>query len=205
MGAYAGLQWKGECWCGNSYGKYGKAEPEKCNCERGSTDFGFWHQCIYEMPKPEPKLLGCYKDEQDRDMPHGSTAAHLRFPTGEREQCFEKCASEGYAYAGLQWKGECWCGNSYGKYGKAEPEKCNCERGSTNFGFWHQCIYEVQPADKVEAAVEESAEEPAAEAEVTVTEAPATTEAPEPEAPVESADEGDAKFLGCYVDKRDRD
>merc|ERR1712232_745401 len=143
------------------------------------------------MPKPEPKLLGCYVDKKDRDMPHGTTAHSARFPVGEREQCFEKCASEGFAYAGLQWKGECWCGNSYGKYGKAEPEKCNCERGSTDFGFWHQCIYEVAAAP-VEA--------PAAP--VTTTEAPTTTAAP---APTAAPAESDAKFVGCYKDNKKRD
>jgi hypothetical protein len=96
----------------------------------------------------EPAFLGCFIDKADRDMPFGhrqNSWSHKDavFKLGERETCFEKCSSNGYAYAGLQWKGECWCGNSYGKYGEADQSKCDCERGAENFGKWHQCIYSV--------------------------------------------------------------
>jgi len=166
---YAGLQWKGECWCGHSYGKYGKADPSKCNCERGSKDFGFWHQCIYQvaetasmleeaLPVPEapvaaddgPKFVGCYKDNKKRDMPRKKQ----NFKLGERENCFDKCREEGFQFAGLQWKGQCFCGNSYGSYG--EGENCDCSVGSKNFGKWEQCIYELTP--KADAACDKNAE-----------------------------------------------
>merc|ERR1712072_1631652 len=318
--AYAGLQWKGECWCGNSYGKYGLGEPDKCNCERGSEDFGFWHQCIYEVAEPkleapaseaseaapvseaseaapvseaesaeqapadgkwvkgpngqtcdevcsaeglacnssmmdtlttndavaeafasigyecksfhiardypgspfstargkddcapllpgsksvcngnkyghhsllcycgksedvpaedpsseevEPsapasedeesyegaKFVGCYKDQKDRDLEEREGS----FKLGERETCFDRCRAEGFQFAGLQWKGQCFCGNSYGSYG--EGEECDCSRGSKNFGKWEQCIYEVAKSDESWLEDEdENAEKPCAQ------------------------------------------
>lgn len=30
----------------------------------------------------------------------------------------------GYRYAGVQYKNECWCGNSYGKYGDLPEASC---------------------------------------------------------------------------------
>merc|ERR1712100_208388 len=87
-----------------------------------------------------PQFLGCFKDERDRDMPNRQGS----FKLGERETCFDRCRAEGFQFAGLQWKGECWCGNDFGKYGEAAEDQCACEAGSTNFGKWHQCIYDVK-------------------------------------------------------------
>jgi hypothetical protein len=87
-----------------------------------------------------PAFLGCFKDERDRDMPNRQGS----FKLGERETCFDRCRAEGFQFAGLQWKGECWCGNDFGKYGEASADQCACEAGSTNFGKWHQCIYDVK-------------------------------------------------------------
>lgn len=31
----------------------------------------------------------------------------------------------GFKYAGLQYGGECWAGNTFGKYGKRPDSECN--------------------------------------------------------------------------------
>jgi hypothetical protein len=31
----------------------------------------------------------------------------------------------GFKYAGLQFGGECWAGNTFGKYGKKPDSECN--------------------------------------------------------------------------------
>jgi len=103
------------------------------------------------------KFVGCYKDQKDRDMPN----KFANFKLGERETCFDKCRSEGFQFAGLQWKGQCFCGNSYGSYG--EGEKCDCSRGSKMFGFWEQCIYEVNDYVLGQSDDEEEEEQPCGE------------------------------------------
>jgi hypothetical protein len=267
---YAGLQWHGQCFCDNDYGKYGAGDH--CNCERGSKEFAYWGNCVYDMDaeasapvttaapettakdvevasekaaagkwvkgpngktcdqvcsaegltcksegmdklttneavaaaflsvghtcksfhvargypgapfskntarddcapllkgsksvcngnkyghhsalcwcegqvaeeveekEPEPAFLGCFKDTKKRDLP----ARKSNFKAGNREQCFQQCSEAGFQYAGLQWTGECHCGNEYGQYGSAD--QCNCERGSKKFGYWQQCIYDL--------------------------------------------------------------
>merc|ERR1711939_139789 len=94
-------------------------------------------------------FVGCYKDTRDRDLP----ARQANFATGDREVCFKQCSDMGYKFAGLQWKGQCFWGNDYGKYGKGD--ECNCERGSKDFGFWHQCIYQVAEFEQEAVAVDE--------------------------------------------------
>lgn len=90
-----------------------------------------------ESAKAEPAFVGCFKDNRKRDLPKKLK----NFKAGNREQCFQQCSEAGYQYAGLQWTGQCFCGNAYGKYG--EGDKCDCSQGSKKFGFWQQCIYDL--------------------------------------------------------------
>jgi len=63
------------------------------------------------------KKEGCFKDAHARDLP---TLVGRGVTT---EECAARC--EGYSYFGLQYRRECWCGNSFGKHGKATG--CNCD------------------------------------------------------------------------------
>lgn len=78
-------------------------------------------------------FLGCYRDSEDRALP----VMKGRF-NNTLETCTEKCHSANFAYAGLQWKGQCWCGNDeYDKHGEASG--CICD--GPNFGLWMFCAY----------------------------------------------------------------
>jgi hypothetical protein len=155
---YAGLQWRGQCFCGNEYGKHG--ETKGCNCKKGSRNFGGWKQCVFDLAADtaevkeaepevveesseasEPELLGCFRDRRNRDLPKRTRS----FRAGNEQQCFEQCREAGFKYAGLQWRGQCFCGNDYGKHGKTKG--CNCKKGSRNFGGWKQCVFDLA-ADK---------------------------------------------------------
>jgi len=81
----------------------------------------------------QAKFVGCYKDNAKRDLP-------VRKGNGDKDTCAERC--QDYKYFGHQYKGECWCGNEMGKYGKTTGCKCDAK----NIGGWKQCIYEM-PAD----------------------------------------------------------
>lgn len=75
--------------------------------------------------------LGCYKDESSRDLPHQLASHGLSI-----DKCREKCTDAGYKYSGRQYDGQCFCGDSYGKYGKTTGCDCN----GSNVGAWKQCI-----------------------------------------------------------------
>ena len=71
--------------------------------------------------KPMYKYIGCYKDRRNRDLKKRFGSRYH-----DHSYCLAKC--QGYKYFALQYKGECWCGNSYGKYGKHRSHgKCTME------------------------------------------------------------------------------
>jgi hypothetical protein len=63
--------------------------------------------------------IGCFKDKGKRDLPtllNGKAS-----PT----ECFRAAREKGFEFVGLQYSGECWAGNTVGKYGDAPDGECN--------------------------------------------------------------------------------
>lgn len=82
-------------------------------------------------------FLGCYKDA------NGNRALPISKGLSDNtvETCTAKCRLDNFSYAGLQWKGECWCGeDGYDKHGNTTG--CDCD--GPNYGFWMFCAYNVQ-------------------------------------------------------------
>ncbi|XP_071088543.1 lymphocyte antigen 75-like [Haliotis cracherodii] len=74
---------------------------------------------VYGCPGPMSGVaIGCFTDvKEDRDLPYeplSDPAAGVWPPS-----CIHHCYLKGYFYAGIQNGYECFCGNSYGKYGPA--------------------------------------------------------------------------------------
>ncbi|XP_046543699.1 uncharacterized protein LOC124253889 [Haliotis rubra] len=74
---------------------------------------------VYGCPGPMSGVaIGCFTDvKEDRDLPYEpltDPAAGVWPPS-----CIHHCYLKGYFYAGIQNGYECFCGNSYGKYGPA--------------------------------------------------------------------------------------
>jgi len=126
----------------------------KCYNKATFEIFGeFAEEPVYEVEQPEPVeepsadsekdgavYIGCFKDSQSsRDLKHRKGA----FAIGDREHCFKACQDAGYQYAGLQSKGECFCGSDYGKHGKGKECDVRCAAGSKDFGFLSNCVYDV--------------------------------------------------------------
>ena len=69
------------------------------------------------------------------------------------ESCVAAARREGYAYAGLQWQGQCYAGNTLG-YAKVpqqdehKPGKCDtrCTANQADWcgGGWHNSIYKTR-------------------------------------------------------------
>jgi hypothetical protein len=89
------------------------------------------------------RYQGCFTDDAARALPvqlmDGATV----------EQCIQAAANVGYAYAALQWYGQCFAGNNLG-YSQVSDSECNtpCSSDSTEAcgGGWRNSIYRVIPS-----------------------------------------------------------
>ncbi|KAJ3159326.1 hypothetical protein HDU86_001930 [Geranomyces michiganensis] len=103
---------------------------------RGSTD-NAWVKRGYEY-------LGCYQETTDRVMPV------LMGNVGTIAECISNCKTQGYPFAGLQFYGQCWCGNNYDKYGRQDAV-CNtaCPSGERCGGGYTNSVYRTSLVDNV--------------------------------------------------------
>jgi len=75
----------------------------------------------------EPGYAGCYQDYAvPRDLPYYGATSSSMTPG----YCMSLCGGAGYNYAGIQsstgYTGDqCWCGQSYGKFGAVSDSRCD--------------------------------------------------------------------------------
>ncbi|PRP84595.1 hypothetical protein PROFUN_09268 [Planoprotostelium fungivorum] len=95
------------------------------------------------QPQPQPtssngyQYVGCYKDDGNRDLTGKYTEN-----VGSVAQCASIC--QGFSYFAVQYSTQCFCGNSYGRYGQAPESDCNmkCNDGSSRCGSgWRNSVY----------------------------------------------------------------
>lgn len=104
--------------------------------------------------------LGCFRDRKpNRDLPKQFTKYEMT-----PEWCVGKCKLAGYKYAGLQYGYLCFCGDKFGKYGRADDGDCDslCFGDKTrNCGaFWHNSVFSIdhekhEPLEKDEPEEQE--------------------------------------------------
>uniref|UniRef100_A0A1I8J1F0 WSC domain-containing protein n=1 Tax=Macrostomum lignano TaxID=282301 RepID=A0A1I8J1F0_9PLAT len=89
---------------------------------------------------PGMRFVGCYIDKKKRDLPVMAGSGSMSIP-----KCYRLCRAKKYAYFGVQYSKECWCGNSYGKYGKRSKSECRmkCSGKKSTFcgSSWRNSIY----------------------------------------------------------------
>ena len=89
--------------------------------------------------------LGCYKDDRwQRDLVGFTT----NFPTMTGGACVDLCRTKGFRYAATQYGQHCFCGNEFGKYGKASncDMKCGGSATETCGGNSANSVYAVSGA-----------------------------------------------------------
>lgn len=137
----------------------------KCKHDNSRMCGGSWRNNIFKLIKKEVKYVaimgetreGCFKDARNRDLPK-----LLRDGYGSPRNCFQKAMDAGYKYAGLQYRGECWAGNSFGKYGKRPDSECNmkCKKDNSRTcgAGWRNEVFRLKelPKPKPVAAVYKS-------------------------------------------------
>jgi len=143
---YAAAQYGAHCFCGNSYGKYGKATNCDMKCAGNSNEIcgGSWANSLYEFVISGVTVgdyKGCFKDTENRDL----TGYTQQDPKLTLQSCSNICRQKGFKYAAAQYGAHCFCGNSYGKYGKATNCDMKCAGDSNEIcgGSWANSIYEV--------------------------------------------------------------
>lgn len=88
------------------------------------------------------KYLGCYEDKRARALPHG-------FSSHSIDECYNKLKeynrqnNTSYNYFALQYGSQCFIGDNYAKYGKADNSRCNmkCKSGELCGGGYANSVY----------------------------------------------------------------
>lgn len=87
----------------------------------------------------EGEYLGCFRDTSDLDL-----SGHLeRSAQNTPQGCVATCLGLGYVYAAVQYGESCLCGDSYGRYGKADncDYACTGDPAQTCGGYSANAVY----------------------------------------------------------------
>jgi hypothetical protein len=148
---FAGLQFQGQCYGGNTLGKAKVADSEcntPCSANPAQTCGGAWRSSVYASgvtPPPAPPVAayqGCYVDDASRALPVALMASGATV-----DSCVAAAKVAGYTYAGVQFQGQCYAGNTIGRAKVADTE-CNtpCTANSAQIcgGGWRNSIYKAR-------------------------------------------------------------
>lgn len=97
----------------------------------------------------QPEYIGCFKDPKrnDRDLP----TIHKNYARTKKADCLAAAKAKGFKYIGLQYGGECWMGNKFGRFGQypdtACTMKCHLEKNVICGGSWRNSVYSVGAYD----------------------------------------------------------
>jgi hypothetical protein len=144
--AASGLQWFGECWCGDT--PYGTpVADDNCDtpCVLGAAGMcgGSWHNSVFQDTTSNYAYVGCFEDQgHPRRLP--------MFPGNgfNIDRCISECAFQGAPYAGLQWFGECFCGDYVDPEMRVPDADCDtpCRVGDGMCGgSWRNSVYKTTP------------------------------------------------------------
>lgn len=149
---YAGVQYGGQCFGGSSLGTYAKASPSDCSmpctANRSETCGGTWRNSVYATNVTLPpkiasaNFVGCYQDDDNRQLPVSMMSSGATV-----DSCVAAAKAAGYTYAGVQFYGQCFAGNSLGNYQKATDNECNgrCTADISEVcgGGWRNIVYKT--------------------------------------------------------------
>ncbi|KAF7897095.1 hypothetical protein EAF00_005323 [Botryotinia globosa] len=135
---YAGLEYYGECFCGASVGGPQTSESDcsfPCTGDNTESCGGNDILSVYQdttFPTVDSTTIsdytpmGCYSDLG----PNGRTLAWKQdqIPDADLtiEACLQACKEGGYAFAGVEYSQECYCGVVLGN-GTAKVDESNCQ------------------------------------------------------------------------------
>jgi WSC domain len=93
----------------------------------------------YFQSTPVSSYVGCYVDASTRALPDWLINSNTTV-----ESCIAAATAAGYAYAGLEYGGQCFAGNSLG-YAESPASQCDmpCQADHNEIcgGVWRNSIY----------------------------------------------------------------
>jgi len=150
----ASTQYGSQCFCGNSYGKYGSANNCNMACAGNGSQIcgGTWANSVFKTGRSHKNMgqkkimnvmhMGCYKDNGNRDI----NGYHFSNAGMSKQMCVNECSKRGFMYAATQYSSHCFCGNSYGRYGQASNcnMKCSGNNRENCGGSWANWVYQIR-------------------------------------------------------------
>ncbi|KAI2464975.1 WSC-domain-containing protein [Annulohypoxylon bovei var. microspora] len=146
--ALFGVEYSGECYCGNTATSSSVLSAEgDCNmaCKGNSTQIcggssrvSVWNNTLYvathnlvTIASGGYAYLGCYTEGTGgRALGKGATTASTSDSTADASMTIEKCASycggKGYAYMGVEYGQECYCNNEGPLNGATKASESDC-------------------------------------------------------------------------------
>jgi hypothetical protein len=89
------------------------------------------------------KYVGCFVDSKDRDF-----STRVKEGNGNYKKCLSAVHAKGFKFAGLQYGGTCWGGNSFGKHGQKSDDECNMEctddKGRMCGAGWRNSVFSFE-------------------------------------------------------------
>ncbi|KAF4830329.1 WSC domain-containing protein [Colletotrichum tropicale] len=145
--AYAGTEYYGECYCGNALAKNGiQAADADCTtpCNGNATQpcggpnrLTLYHTSLIVGPSVNPgpgdwSSIGCYSEGTGgRALTNGVGVTGAMTVA----KCTAACQNLGFILAGVEYAGECYCGNSPANGGASVVDGCNmvCNGNSSEY------------------------------------------------------------------------
>ena len=91
--------------------------------------------------------IGCFNDKGNAWGVEGRDLSGFMTESSDMtiEKCIQMCSEKGFKYAGLQYGVQCFCGNSYGKYGESYSCDYECSGNQNEIcgGYWANSVYSV--------------------------------------------------------------
>jgi hypothetical protein len=101
------------------------------------TNHLLYSEITQKAASSKPYYLGCFTDKADRDLTFSAAAV----TSVNIASCSAACS--GYKYMGLQDGSQCFCGNTYAKYGESNAcgMTCNGDGNLVCGGVWANSIF----------------------------------------------------------------
>ncbi|KAK3383119.1 glyoxal oxidase-like protein [Lasiosphaeria ovina] len=215
---YAGTEYSQECYCGSSLAA-GAATTTGCNmaCSGDATQpcgaggkLTLFHSSAPVGPQPNPGVngfnyLGCYTE--------GTTGRTLTYGVGSIPAntmtvalCTAACHTAGYILAGVEYGGECYCGNTIANGGHTDTSGCNmlCNGNNTEIcgGGGHLNVYNYLNTYQVSTSSSTPSTSSTSSGSVSAASgsSSSSSSAPVPTGPVQPASVGNYVWYGCRTE-----
>ncbi|PHH61538.1 hypothetical protein CDD81_275 [Ophiocordyceps australis] len=147
---YAGTEYSTECFCGAQLARGAVEDTSQGKCDLpcggdaaqkcgGLNRLSLYRTSDIAVPVENPgvdgwKWMGCHSEgAEGRALVHGvTTVAGEDMTVGK---CLSACGAEGYGLAGVEYGGECYCGQGLGQGAAADDSGCDmrCRGNSSEY------------------------------------------------------------------------